>query len=279
MAVTGPNTIVQMCASSFFNCCLVVTGGASVTLENCQFNMNKRRGAGISVYTAGPGSNATLNNCSMSGGLQGALVKDGACLCAEQLNCVGSKWLGLEAQGTGSSLVITSSAIQGARTLTSFEPIVHSYGVLAGCGSACSITGTTISAFHVGCFVMDSHILMKQSVLEGFQYECCRVLGYMTAEFAGCKFNKSQERTGLHILESTTQKAQGPAYVVACEFVGNKGSGVTASGAVCLDVEGCRSERNLVGFFLHTGASMMLKNCVSAKAQGSGVLLLSCPAM
>lgn len=271
MAVTGPNTIVHLSSAAFFNCCLVVTGGASVTLDNCQFNMNKRRGAGISVYAAGPASRATLNKCSIAGGLQGALVKDGACLCAEQLNCVGTKWLGLEAQGGGSSLVLTSSTVQGVRTVASFEPTVHSYGILAGCGSACSIAGTNISSFHVGCFVMDSHVLMKQNVLEGCQYECCRVLGYLTAEFVGCKFNGSQERTGLHILESTTLKAQNPATVVACEFAGNKGSGITASGAVCLDVEGCRSECNLAGYFLHTGASMMLRNCVSIKAQGAGV--------
>jgi hypothetical protein len=273
VAVTGPNTTVQLSSAVFFNCCLVVTGGASVTLEHSQFNMNRRRGTGISVYAAGPGSSVTLYNCSIAGGLQGALVKGGACLSAEQLNCVGTKWLGLEAQGAGSSLIVTSSTIQGVRTVASFEPTVHSYGILSGCGSACSISGTTINAFHVGCFVMDSHIMMKQNVLEGFQYECCRVLGFITAEFVGCKFNRSQERTGLHILESTSLKAQNPATVVACEFVGNKGSGITASGAVCLDVEGCRSEHNLAGFFLHTGASMMLRNCVSVQAQGAGALL------
>jgi hypothetical protein len=269
-AITGSNTKVHISSSAFFNSCLVITGGASVTMENCQFNMNKRKGTGISIYAAGPGSIVTLSNCGIGGGLQGALVKDGAIFCSELLKCVGTKWLGLEAQGGGSSLVISSSFIQGVRTVSSFEPTVQSYGVLSGCGSACSIVSTTISSFHVGCFVMDSHVLMKQNTLEGCQYECCRVLGYLSAEFSACKFNGSHERTGLHILESTSLRAQAPATVVACEFIGNKGSGLTASGAVCLDVEGCRSERNLAGYFLHTGASMMLRNCASIQAQGAG---------
>ena len=92
MAVTGANTSVELSAVAFYNCCLVVTGGASVTVRNCQFNINKRKGAGISVYAAGPGSSVTLKGSSISGGLQGALVKGGARLSVEELNCVGTKW-------------------------------------------------------------------------------------------------------------------------------------------------------------------------------------------
>ena len=268
--MTGAHTSIELSSTVFHNCCLVVTGGASVTLEKCQFNMNKRRGVGISVYVAGPGSTVTLKNSSITGGLQGALVKAGACLCVEGTSCVGTKWLGLEVQGASSGLFVSSSRIHGACTVASFEPMVQSYGVLAGCGSACSVEGGTITAFHVGCVVMDSHVFMKQNVFEGCQYECCRVLGFLTAEFVACKFNGSQERTGLHILESASLKAPGPATVVACEFIGNKGSGITASGAVCIDIEGCRAEQNLTGYFLHSGASMLLRNSVSVAARGPG---------
>lgn len=55
----------------FVNCCLVVTDGASVTLERSHFKMQKDSVVGLSLYLGGVDSSATLTNCTIAGACQG----------------------------------------------------------------------------------------------------------------------------------------------------------------------------------------------------------------
>lgn len=299
MVVTGTNTKVHFTNACFLDCCLVVTDGATATLADSCFSQNHNSGSsssssrGISIYSTGAGSSVILQGGSITGGLWGAIITDGASMSAEKVQMIGEDWVAVEVQGIDTSLSLKSCILEdhtaAAASVLPTEAVqkslksasVQSVGVVVGSGATCSVVDCDIRPFRVGLSASHSHLNLLRTSIKGCLQSCCSLRGFLSADITECVMKGSvgagEEAAGLSItnLQSPDGSATGycnrrVATVQGCSLTDNQCTGVCVSGKVHVELFDCRAERNHRGFAVMHGATVLSKDCTS-RHNGHGV--------
>lgn len=218
MVVTGARTKVVFTNATFIDCCLVVTDGATATLEDCNFTASYNTaechsfGQGICLYVSGIETHASMQGGSVTGALRGAMVKDGASLYANSVQLTGEQWVAVEVQGLGTCTQLKDCTLMGCSASPATSPklspvddtrtqisavrlrqeeVLQSIGVLCGSGANCSIEECAVLGFKVGFSASSCHVQLLNTDIEDSLLSCCELRSVLVADITGCDMRGS----------------------------------------------------------------------------------------
>ena len=155
MVLVGKGCCVRMNDVTFKDCTLVVLDGAVAELDHVDFHSGlEDQGSSVGIFAQGTGTIVMARNCEINGGLQGVAVTKGAQLWALNMVCTRSEVSGVEAQGPGTKLYLSSCSIsdmgkkfQNAHTSPNDEGKVDTFcaGIALRNQSSGCIIDTTVS--------------------------------------------------------------------------------------------------------------------------------------
>lgn len=242
---------------SFDKCSLLVLSKAQATLHRPQFfNCTSGSRTGLSLMVHGSGSRAYVKGGTVRGGIQGVSVQCGGSVEAKDFSLRELEVVGVEAQGEGSELSLTSCEVKdfadvydGVQCCTGVY--VHSKGNahlralsvfgMAGFG-VCVATGAVATL--VECTSADV-------------YSCVRIRDGGTAHMSGCTLCRGGD-AGLAVAG-----AGSTAVVTSCHFGQNMCGVHTSAGAIASVSECTTTGCECCGFVAVDKSTMYLKDTTS----------------
>ena len=171
MVCTGERCTAFFTKVTFNACTLGVCNGAQVTLKGPSFEDMAAAAAGLSIFAHGKGTTVRVQGGSIHGGTQGVTVQDGARFQASGLSVTNFVAAGLQVQGKGSRMLLTSCKVH---ELTPCLENCRSDGVLVQAGGSAqlkqfrmSACGDGVVAEHQGSYLEAEGCTFEENSVHG----------------------------------------------------------------------------------------------------------------
>lgn len=255
---------------TFDKCSFVALAGAVVTLDNPFFTNMHASKAGLSIYAHGVGTNVTVRGGTITGGTQGVVVQDRACLTGANLTITGVEVAGVEVRDKGSFLTLTSCKLHEFSTCYDHVAVVDARerkvggctrGVHVHWGSNAHLSKLSISGMQYGVSVRThASATLADCIVTDTMLPCVIVRDGGKGHLNSCTLSNSLKTHGLHVTDKGSC-----AHAARCHFLRNSDCGAFAAYSCLLTVESCTSSGNKgVGYMAHgKGAMVKVIDCCS----------------
>lgn len=217
---------------NFDDCTLVALSGSHVSLESTEFVHETPLGSNISIFAEGTGTRVWFHDGFVGGGVQGAVVQQGARFEASDVTFEDIVVTGVLAQHESTSVALTGCTMQ------QFSPQYSHLndGLWAHSHATASLRQCNFA--HAG-------------------RSCVFASEGSTTDLHDCVMLESA--TGLLAVDNETQ-----VQASSCHFLQNTDIGVHALAGASISADSCRSMGNEPAGYATRGAQMHLRSCSSA---------------
>jgi nitrous oxidase accessory protein NosD len=179
---------------------LVVLCGAHATITHSHFSQRPDAAEGVSVMADAADTEVQLEHCKVSGGAQGAVCRNGACMRVQSTKVTETAVTGVEVRGKGSELYMNDCTLDKAsccKIAAKFD--LEVFGVEVCDGADANIEHLTVMHGVVGVRVHNrGTVNIEKSKLSNTERTCMSVAKGSSATVKNCSFSESAE---LHVLE------------------------------------------------------------------------------
>lgn len=230
---------------TFDHACLVVVGGAKVSLQNVTFtNADPTEGGqpspGISVVCQGEYSHVDVSGCMIRGGEVGVIVRSGGCMDATNFTIQHVSCCGIHAQDK-SQLKLTSVAVDQLHSLRQTAPKLgwSTQAIRIFGQSSAELTKVTVADSDVGVVIDDSKASLTECSISGTLKSCVQFRGGAEGTVKKSKVSNSRSSAGIVAHGMGTK-----VHVEDCTLQDHAQHSVSASNAAEVEVKGTRSVGN-----------------------------------